>query len=353
MTSPARSLAALAAALLVPAVAAAGDAAMRLEVGGGVDTNPLRLSEEGVDREGYVSAVAVGSFAGRASKLDLHGSLSLGARSYPNAPDANLLASRLDFGIGRKLSRKLRLDLSFAARDLSEKGGWRSETGGRAGLELTLRAGRSRIGFGGGFESVAPRDAPLHPFEWYGPTAAVWITTPSGHSQAVRVGVDYGRRHYPAWPETRDDDVVTASAEWLRRRPVLLGLGYSFSADFSNVAGGSHYRHRLTARAAVTLPGEVTVAMVGNLQRSEYPDEFTTDEPVLLTQQDAQNALELRVSRPLTNRIELALTAAAYDSELNAGDVPRVPYAREVIGIALSWRAPGRPEVALPPSPGD
>jgi hypothetical protein len=337
--------------LLVPALASAADAAMRLELGGGVDTNPLRLAEEGVEREPFVSAVAIGSFAGHAGKLDLRGALSLGARSYPSARDANLVATRLDLGAGRAVSRKLRLELAGTFHDLTEHGGVRSETGGRAGLDATLRAGRSRIGLGGGFEAIAPRDAPLQRFEWYGPTASLWVTTPAGESQHVRAGVDYARRHYANWLEPRDDDVVTATVEWLRRRPVLIGIAYAFSADFSDVDGGSHFRQRLSARAAVTLPGEFTVALLGNIQRSQYPDRFSTDQPVLLSQQDAQNALELRVARPLGSRLELAITAAAYDSELNGAGVPRLPYAREVIGIALSWRAPGRPEVPLPPGP--
>lgn len=355
MSCPVRSLAAAAALALVlaPALAAAGDAAMRVELGGGVDTNPLRLPEEGSDREGFVSTVVAGSFAGQAAKLDLRGALSLGARSYPNASDANLLASRLDFGVGRKLSRKLRLDLSLAFRDLSEEGGFRSESGGRAALEATLKAGRSRVGWSAALEGITPRAAVLEKYEWLGPAATVWITTPAGESQLVRLAVDYARRHYDRWPtEARDDDVVTGTIEWLRRRPVVLGVAYSFSADFSNISGADHRRHRLSARAAVTLPGEVTVAMLGSLQRSLYPDQFSTDQLVLLAQMDAaQNALELRVTRPIGKRLELAITAAAYDSELNGSDVPRLPYAREVIGLALSWHAPGSPDVPLPPEP--
>jgi hypothetical protein len=352
VSRPVRSLVAVAVLALAPGLAAPGDAAMRLELGAGMDTNPLRLAQEDADPEGFVSTVAAGSFAGRSGKLDLRGALSLGTRAYPSAPDANLVASRLDLGAGGAVSRKLRLDAALAFRDLTEHGGIRSESGGRAGLEATLRAGRSRLGASGAFEATAPRDALLRPFKWYGPAASFWVTTPAGESQLVRVGVDFARRHYARWPEPRDDDVVTGTVEWLRRRPVLLGVAYSFSADFSNVSGADHRRHRLSGRAAVTLPGEVTVAMLGNLQRSLYPDQFSTDQPVLLAQQDAsQNALELRITRPLGKRLELALTAAAYDSELNAGDVPRLPYAREVIGVALSWRAPGSPEVPLPPEP--
>jgi hypothetical protein len=351
VSRPVRSLALCAALLCAPASVSAADSAMRLELGGGVDTNPLRLPQEGGEREPFVGAVAVGSFAGRTAKLALRGSLSLGARAYSTTPDANLIATRLDLGAGGAVSRKLRLELAGTFRDLTEHGGFRSETAGRGTLEATLRAGRSRVGVGGGFEAVAPRDLPLQPYEAYGPVAVLWLTTPSGESQHVRLAVDYARRHFPRWAEPRDDDVVTTTVEWLRRRPMVLGVAYAFSANFSNVPGGSHYRHRLSARAAVTLPGDFTVAMLGNLQRSQYPDNFSTDQPVLLSQQDAQNGLELRVARPLGSRVELAITAAAYDSELNDGGVPRLPYAREVIGIALSWRAPGRPEVPLPPGP--
>lgn len=338
--------------LLVPAAARAGDGALRLEVGGGADTNALRLAEEDGEADAFVSAVVSGTAAGAARGFDLRGATSLGARSYPARPDANLLATRLDLGAGRALSRRLRLDAALELRDLSEQGGWRDETGGRGALEATLRAGRSRVGGGGAFEADFPRDPVLEKFRWYGPVASLWVTTPAGESQVVRAGVDWSRRHYPRWDGPRDDDVYTASVEWLRRRPLVLGIGYSFSADFSTVRGGDHRRHRLFGRVAVTLPGDVTVAMMGSLQRSLYPDDVSIDQQVLLAQADAsQNALELRVARPLGSRLELALTAAAYDSELNGEGVPRLPYAREVVGLALSWRAPGRPEVALPAEP--
>lgn len=341
-------------ALLVPAAARAGDAALRLEVGGGVDTNPLRLADRARGSDGFVSAVAAGSFATETGPLTLRGSLSEGARSYPSQQEANLVASRLELGLGGAVSRKLRLEGVVAFRDLTEQGGLRSETGGRAALEASLRAGSSRLGFSAAFEALTPRDDALEPYGWYGPAGAISITRPAGENQTVRAGFDFARRVFPRWdgPEGRDDDVLTASVEWMRRRPVILGVAYAFTADFSSVRGGDYRRHRLTARAAVTLPGDTTLAVQGSVQGSIYPAGFSTDQPVLLAQADSsQNALELRVSRPLNRRLELALTAAAYGSELSGGGAPRVEYEREVIQLGLSWRAPGRPEVPLPPPP--
>jgi hypothetical protein len=306
----------------------------------GVDTNPLR--EAGGEQGAYpfLGALLDVGLARGGERTTLRATLSEGARLYAlGAQDANVLASRLDLDGSWAADERLDLGGSLAVRDLSELGGVRSETGGQLRLDARLKASRFDVEVGGGVSALFPRTRRLEDFASVGPDAGISFGFSPADRHHLRVGYELRVRTFPSWPTSREDVANGLVIDWSRSGSVIGGLGYALTGNHSNVPGGTYLRHRVWARAAAELPWDVTVAAVGSLQWSNYPGGLIADTERLLAENDErENALELRFSRPVGRNLEAVLKLAAYGSELSAGTGERLPYRREVVQFSIGWR---------------
>jgi hypothetical protein len=334
----------LLASLLLPRLATAADLALRAEGAAGVDTNPLREADE-TRPDGFVGAVVEARAEERGDRGAWRGAASIGGRLFARTPDANVLATRIEGSGALSLGRRGELTASLALRDLSERGGVRTETGGSAQVGGALVVDRVRFALGGGFAASVPRAPSLSRFASVGPEVGISALWEPGGRSSLFMEVTGRTLAFPRWdqdnPGDREDRGIVSSAEWRWRGPVVLALGYAFTANHSSVRGGDYARSRLTARAATPLPSGLSLAVQASLQRSSYPDGVVfTDTPLLLAFADEQqNALELRVSRPFGERLEIAVKAGYYASELSGGTGVGVPYQRALVQVGVGWRA--------------
>jgi len=329
----------VAVALLAPGAPGAWEGNVRLESGAGADSNPLRASG-GSAAAGFGEVVLDARTAAADERGELRAALSEGARIFVGAPDANVLATRAELTGGASVGSAGAIGATFSFRDLSEQGGVRSETGGLAAATGRLDVGASRLRLSLGWSATVPRAAQVRPFAAQGPEAVLVAALGLGRAQSLEIAYGYRFYTYPRWAqhESRADQTHTASIDWMLRGPVVVGFGYFFSYNESSVPGGAYQRHHLQFRVAAPLPLGWSIAVHGSLQRSVYPDGFYTDAQVLLAQGDEQqNAFELRLARPFGDRVELVLKAGAYASELASAGT-RLPYDRQVVQLAVSWR---------------
>jgi hypothetical protein len=343
----ARIALALAAAIaLGPAAVRAVEPAVHAEASIGIDTNPLR--EAGGEQGAYpfVGGIADVGLAYGGERTALNVSLSEGFRLFlapwePTVSDADVLASQLAVAGTWSPSDPLELGAGLFLRDLSERGGIRSETGGRARLDAKLRLARFDLVAGGGASALYPRTQRLEHFASVGPDAGVEVGFSPVAGQRVRLGWELHQRHYPRWtPGSRDDVANGLVLEWSRRGPVILGAGYAFTRNRSTVPGGFYLRHRVWLQAATALPWDSTLALLGSLQRSTYPDGILSDALRLVGENDErENAIEARIARPLGKDLEIVIKAGAYLGEFATGDKGKlIPYRREVVQLSIGWR---------------
>ena len=328
---------------LAPGAARAVEPAVHAEASLGFDTNPLREAggEQGVYP--FLGALFDAGLVHGGERSTLRASLSEGARLFGGAAsDADVLASRLDLEGAWAAGERLDLGGSLALRDISELGGVRSETGGQLRLDARLRLARFDVDAGGGLSALYPRTTRLENFASIGPDAGIGLGFSPADGQHVRIGWDLLVRNYPDWPDVERDDVANVgSLEWTRRGSLIAGAGYALTANHSSAPGGTYLRHRIWLRAAAELPWEVTLAGLGSLQWSNYPGGIISEAERLLAENDErQNALELRFSRPIGFDLEAVLKLAAYGGEFSRGDggVARLEYRREVVQLSIGWR---------------
>jgi hypothetical protein len=329
--------------ILLPRLAAAADLGLRAEGAAGVDTNPLR--EAGETRpDAFVGAVLEANGAGHSDRLAWRGSGSIGGRLFVRTPDANVIATRIEGSGVLSLGSRGELIASLALRDLSERGGVRTETGGSAQVGGAVIVDRVRVALIGGVAASVPRAPSLTRFASFGPDVGISALWEPGGRSSLFTELSGRYLAFPRWDEVnpgdREDHAFTSTAEWRWRGPVVLALGYSFTANRSSVRGGDYARSRLTARAATPLPSGLSLAIQASLQRSVYPDGVFTDTPLLLAFADEQqNAVEVRVARPFGDRLEIAVKAGYYASELSGGTGAGVPYQRALVQVGVGWRA--------------
>jgi len=336
---------ALAAALAAaPGPAAADDRAdLWLEGGAGLDTNPHRAPGP-VD--GAATATLLGRlrlpWSGEGRRLVL--TAAEAGRLHAGASGADAIGSRLDLAGRLALAPALALLGSAAGSDYRERDGQLDRAAARGALTLALDG----EGFGGtltaGWSLFAPRLAALRPFRADGPEAWLggrWSPAP-GHQLTATLGGS--RSYHRAWPgpaagatALRVDEAWGLEAGWSWQGPALLGAAWGYTDSRSDVAGGDFQRHRLSASLAVELPAALTLAGRAAVQWTRYPD------PLLLAAQQALaegqenlDRLELRLSRPLAERLEVALTGAWTHADGGAGVAG---YQRLTIGLVLAWRA--------------
>jgi hypothetical protein len=335
-----RLLAALLAA--APCAAAALEPAVHGEATFGVDTNPLREARGEQGAYPFLGTILDLGLAYGGERTQLRAALSEGARLFlaPEARDADMLASRLDLDGTWSAGEQGEVGATLALRDLSERGGVRSETGGTLRVDSRVRVHRFDVETNGGFSVLYPRTSLLEDFLSVGPDAGIELGFAPRPRQRVRIGWELRARRFPKWAQERWDVANGLVLDWSQRGTIIAGGGYGLTVNQSSVPGGAYVRHRIWVRAATELPWEVTLAAQGSLQWSNYPGGLISQAERLLAENDErENALELRFSRPIGHDFEAVLKVAAYGSELSAGaGAERLPYSREVVQLSIGWR---------------
>jgi hypothetical protein len=335
-------LAALAVAAPAGAPAAEGELELQLEAGGGADSNPTRALGGGGPAGGFGLALIRARADVVGERLRFQAALDEGARLYPGTAEASALASRLEASLRLALGAGLTAGANLSASDLTERGHALDQDTLRAEASVGWARGSVGAALAAGFTLFAPREATLQPFLASGPEAALrawWSPRPE---HLISASGSAWWASYPRWVERggRRDRTSTLSAEYAWRGDFLAALGYAFSHDASSAQGGDYDRHRLTVRGAVLLPLELTLALRAALQWSSYPQPLFLPQQLLLAAgQENQDALELRLTRPLGGDLELALAAALYRAEAVRGGGPAPDYTRGVLSTTLVWRA--------------
>lgn len=340
-STPSRLLAAFLA--VAPAAATAIEPAVHAEGTVGFDTNPLRETGGEHGLFPFLGTILDLGLAHGGEQTQLRASLSEGARLFLSgeARDADMLASRLDLVGAWSSGDQGQVGASLTVRDLSERGGIRSETGGSLHLDTRFVISQFDVESGGGLTVSYPRTSLLEDFVSFGPDAGVAFGFSPWPNHRLRVGWELQTRRYPKWPvEDRMDMANGVVVDWSQRGALIAGGGYAFSVNQSSVAGGAYQRHRFWVRAGATLPWEITFAAQGSLQWSVYPGGLISPAVRLLAENDErENALELRFSRPITHYLEAVLKLALYGSELSAGPgSAKQDYLREVVQFSIGWR---------------
>jgi hypothetical protein len=164
---------------------------------------------------------------------------------------------------------------------------------------------------------------------------------------ALSVFGEYGSRRYgvEARPPTgsedlelgrRKDRVLSAGAGYTYRGAWAAGLTYTFQEVSSNSFGETVLRHRLSGSAGVRLPWNAMLLAQGAVGLSRYPDGiFLSPEIILVEEDEGQNSLSLKLARPVTERVDVELSYALYNTSL-----PRngLSYFRQVLGVGFTWR---------------
>jgi hypothetical protein len=337
---------ALVAALLAaacPASSRAADSAWELEaeLGSGLDTNPDRLEGPGARSGGFTSLRVRGKARSSGERLGLSAALTEAGRLYPGFSDATAVASKLDASARLALSPRLSAGAAVLASDLTESGGRLDQDALHAEASLAWAGGRWGASLSGGWTLFAPRPQPVRAFLASGPEARLrtWWAPARGHVLAA--GYSWWSAGYPRWdvaPGGRDDRTQTVWAEYAHRGSFLAALGYAYSWNTSTAAGGAFQRHRVTGRAAAFLPLRFSLAARASLEWAHYPEPLFVAEELLLAQgQETQDALEVRLTRPVGGSVDVGLSLALYGGEAVAGGAAP-GFSRTVLSAVVGWR---------------
>ncbi len=323
-----------------PGAALAVEPALHAEATLGFDTNPLREAEVKPGFYPFLGAIVDAGLAHGGEQTRLRAAFTEGARLHPTAPDADLLATRVDLSGAWASGDQGEVGATLAFRDISQRGGVRSETGGSLRIDTRVRLARFDVESGAGLSALYPRTSRLEDFASIGPDAGIELGFTPAPRQRVRAGWELRIRNHPKWSEERWDWANALVVDWSRRGSPIVGGGVELTWNQSTVPGNAYFRNRLWARAAGELPWDVTLAVLGSLQWSNYPGGVAKDGERLLAENDeSENALELRLSRPLWRDFEAVLKLAAYGGEFSRGDGGiRQGYKRQVVQLSIGWR---------------
>jgi len=341
----------LAAAFSLLATAAGARAAdpeggldLRVEAGGGVDSNPRRLAGFS-GGEGFATALARVrlSRGGEGSRLAL--SLTEAGRLYPGARGADALASRLEAAGSASLPAGFALSATASASDLSERAGSLDRHALRGEAALVRQGAALGAALAAGWSLFAPREASLRPFRSQGPEGwlRAWWSPAEGHRLTAAAGLSAAE--FPAWealaaePLTRGDTAFTAAAGWSWGGAALASAEWDFTRSRSNAAGGDFDRHRVALRAAARCAEATSLALRASLQWTRYPDPLLLPSQQRLAEgQEALDLVEARLARSLGGPWEVALSLAW----TRARGGPGAPaFSRLVGGLSLGWRTQG------------
>ena len=317
-----------------------------------VDTNASRdFSDPSTPSGGLDQALSLlGSAEGRATfeRSQLVGRYELGARKYLGFSDEDTLVQAGALEGSLALGTEWGLGLEGHAKD--RRGGTRaySDLGTSAFVEyapdvrlaLRLRAGARRF--------VYRPDATAN---FGGPELGVLGRYRFNRRHSVSVFGDWGSRGHgtqarlrpatpgtppPAAPGRREDGALTAGVSYNYRGPVALGLTYTFQEVSSNSFGETVLRHRVSGNAGVRLPWRVTLLAQGSLGLTAYPDGiYLSPEIILLEEDEGQNSLSLKLSRPVTDKVDAEVSWGLWSTRLPRN---QLTYTRQVFGVGFTWR---------------
>lgn len=317
-----------------------------------VDTNASRdFADPTTKTRGLDQALSLlGSAEGRATfeRSQLVGRYELGLRKYLGFTDEDTLVHTGAVEGSLALGAELGLGVEGHAKD--RRGGTRaySDLGTSAFLEyapdvrlaLRLRVGARRFVY-----------RPDTTVNFGGPELGVLGRYRLDRRHSVSLFGDWGSRGYgilarmrppspsqppPSSQVRREDGALTAGASYTYRGPVALGLTYVFQEVSSNSFGETVLRHRVSGNAGVRLPWRLTLLAQGSLGLTAYPDGiFLSPEIILVEEDEGQNSLSLKLSRPLTEKVDVEVSWGLWSTRL-----PRnaLTYTRQVFGVGFTWR---------------
>ncbi len=142
--------------------------------------------------------------------------------------------------------------------------------------------------------------------------------------------VDVGVRAYPfAFPVGSDGNLLNTAAnrrfdvptrfsiQLSSARLVFLSGSYTLLRNFSNSFGESYTRHRLRALVGARLPAQVTLSAQAAVQLTAYDDGVSVGQRLFLADDDeSQNSLQFKLSRPLFGGMSVEGRVAWYGNEL-------------------------------------
>ena len=148
--------------------------------------------------------------------------------------------------------------------------------------------------------------------------------------ERVDLSGDVGVRAYPfAYPVDEDGDIygprqgrrldapLRATVQFSSARLVFLNVNYTLLRNISNSYGESYTRHRVRALVGARLPAEVTLSAQGSLQVTAYDEGVSVGQRLFLADDDeSQNVLQIKLSRPLLIGIVAEGRLAFYGNEL-------------------------------------
>jgi len=328
------------AALPGAARAAPAEWELSAELGAGLDGNALRTTApDPAERAPFASAAVRARGAARSGALSGSAALSGAARLHPSTSRADAVASGLETDGVAALGGGLSAGLALSGADLSDRAGLLARHALRGAASLSLGDAGLGLSLSAGWSLFEPRAAGLRDLTARGPLAGVRGRWSPGPGHALALSGSAWWQDYPRWePAPRRDTTWSAALEYAYRGPFLAGLAWESAWNRSGAEGGDFDRHRLTARAAAWLPGELRAALRLALQRSDYPAPLRLRDQLLAAQGgEGQDLVELRLARRLDERWELAVTAAHYRGEAS-GEASAPAFRRTVVSLSLGWR---------------
>ncbi len=347
-----RILAALALVVVLPA-SAETRGALRLWVAPGVDTNARREPTPSADAsasppatDAALSAIgnAEGSYLGE--RFRVSGRYEVGARKFLHLQTEDQLTQAARIDATRALGHYLGVGISASAKDRRGASRDYDDLSAEAVVELVPDEAVQLKVHGGG-----------HRFLFWNPFEYSFAATELGaearyqfdrhHGGLLFAGL--GQRRYPgeahdsplvgtssAGPRRREDQVLTGGLGYSYRGPFTLQLTYSFTEHDSNSFGETTQLHRLSASAGMRLPLRLSLFAQGVVQLAHFPDGvYTSGQLNLVEDDDAHNALSLRLVRPLAEHLDLDLRYALYQDRLPQN---QLSYLRQVVAVGLTFR---------------
>lgn len=335
--------------LLATAAAASSQGALRVSVSSLVDTNVSREFSGGdaplpkLDTGLFATGQAEGRLTGE--RTQVAGSYQVGARGYFRFPEESMWVQAGRFEGLWSLGRLLAVGAEGRAKD--RRGSRRAYSDGVANLflefvpdlHLDLRV-----------YVQAHRFLYWPALDWSYGAGEVGFTSRYrfNRQHALLAFAELGQRRYasalrlpplslfaPA-PGRREDSAWNVGASYLFRGPVNASLGYTFQGQDSNSFGETVLRHRLQATLGLRLPAQFTLLAQGTLGLNRYPDRvFLSPDLVLLEDDEAQNALSLRLVRPVSAHWDVELSYGLYAAQLPKN---QLSYLRQVLALGLTWR---------------
>jgi hypothetical protein len=320
------------------------EARSRLELGAGYDSNVRRELGGVTAGDGYLSGVWMASVGRYWDRSAVSLAIAEGAKLFRETRGSDMLASRLDLQGRLAGAEGPSLALELSGKDLTERHHQRDYHAIRGSLFADGSLGRAALRVGGGYALVVPRAPEVRRFTAEGPVATLGLALPVGQRHTLSAGYDLWRKEYlgRTWPDspvgTRRDLAHTALAGYTFRGPAVASVSYAFTWNDGSVRHADHRRHRLSARGAMELPGDITLAVQLTLQRSTYLDGLLLTQDLYLTDNDEnQNSFEVRLTRPLVAGLEVVLRGAVYGDEIS-GSEGTADYRRGMVQLAIGWR---------------